>query len=97
MTEKKNHGGHVTHEGHDHPGAHDHALEKVEEFEHAGRKIVLRTRYEILIDGEQVKTHMSIRSDGRFFSHALPYVTFSSPQEMAAALAEYYGKDLLDG
>lgn len=90
------HGGHDHADGHDRSGGRDHPLEKVEEFEHEGRKILVRTRYEIEIDGVPVKTHMSIRSDGRFFSHALPYFSFSSPREMAQALAEYYGKDLLD-
>lgn len=91
------HGGHEYFDGQDHSGGHDYLLEKVEEFEHEGHKVVVRTRYEIEIDGEPVKTHVSIRSDGRFFSHALPYFTFSSPRQMAEALAEYYAKDLLDG
>jgi hypothetical protein len=93
MAEEGAHNGHEHHGGHQHSGEHGHTLEEIEDIEHAGRRIVVRTRYEIEIDGKQVKTHMWIRSDGRFVTHALPYFSFSSPREMAEALAEYYSAD----
>lgn len=93
------HGGHGhgepdpgDHGGHGGDGGHDHPVELVQEVEHAGHKVTVRTRFDIEIDGHPIRTHLMIR-DGKLVTHALPYFSFETPLELGKSLAEHYGQD----
>lgn len=48
------------------------------ETDHKAHYVVIRTRYEIEVDGGSVTGHMAVANDGRVHYHAVPNLSFPS-------------------
>lgn len=51
---------------------HQRGMVSIREAEHRGRHIVIRTSYEILVDGEPLEGHVEVGQDGSVHHHGLP-------------------------
>jgi hypothetical protein len=76
------HAGHMGHEG--------GALESVREVEYNGHKIVIRTSYEIKVDGKSLSGHMFVGNSGRVYSHAMPAYSFPSTVDLVKNLIDTF-------
>jgi hypothetical protein len=54
----------------------------------AGRDVVVRTTYEVFMDGEALSLSMMVDSDGRLWSHLCPYATFATATELVEYVLE---------
>ncbi len=59
-------------------------------MEHKGRNIVIRTTYEIKIDGQAYQGHAKVDGHGRIHCHAIPYDTYPSAVEFVKQLVDLY-------
>ena len=53
-----------------------------------GRHIVIRTRYEIRLDGELLGTHVSVADDGSVHCHGLPNHAFASMLDLVRKIID---------
>lgn len=65
----------IAHAGHFHGGGD---LTSVRLAEHKGHRIVVRTTYEITVDGEPFAVHLTVDNGGRVHYHGLPTRDFAS-------------------
>ncbi len=72
-------------------------LTSVREVEHRGRKIVIRTTYEIEVDGQPYQGHARVDEDGRIHCHAIPYDTYSSAVDFVKQLIDLYPESFPGG
>jgi hypothetical protein len=70
-----------------------HERTSVREFAHAGHVVRIITTYRIEVDGQEVQTHLSVDEDGRVFTHALPFVTYSSAVDLMKEVINKYSQD----
>jgi hypothetical protein len=73
--------GHAGHEGH---------FESVREVEYKGHSIIIRTHYEIKVDGKQFGGHIYVDNSGRVSSHAMPTYSFVSTVELIKKLIDAF-------
>jgi hypothetical protein len=73
-------------------GADD--LTSVRRATHAGREIVVRTTYEITIDGEPLDVRMNVDNAGRVHYHGLPTRDFASVIDLVAKVIDQFPDDL---
>ncbi|HEX8240034.1 MAG TPA: hypothetical protein VF574_09875 [Allosphingosinicella sp.] len=71
-------------------GGHDHSMESVRTATHCGHEIVIRTCYEITVDGKPLASHLSVGNDGTLHTHALPEYSFSSAVDLVKAIVESF-------
>jgi hypothetical protein len=74
-------------------GGHGHGIESVREDDYKGHHIVVRTRYEIEVDGRQVTGHLGVTNDGRVHYHAVPNLSFPSAIAMVRRLIDAFPDD----
>ncbi len=70
------------------------ALPSVREAEYKGHHIVVRTTYDIRIDGKPVTGHMGVTNDGRVHYHPVPNVSFSSAIDLVKQLIDIFPDDM---
>lgn len=87
------HGGPETHAA---PGAHDngHGMVSVREAMHRGKHIVVKTTYEITIDGEPLAEHVGVANDGSVHYHGLPNYAFRSMIDLVRKVIDASGVEL---
>lgn len=62
-----------------HDGDHgDHPTGSIREAMHRGKHIVVKTHYEITVDGEPLGAHLGVSDDGSVHYHGLPNYAFTS-------------------
>ncbi|HEX8624217.1 MAG TPA: hypothetical protein VF782_03975 [Allosphingosinicella sp.] len=76
--------------GHDHGGGHGHSMESVRTATHCGREIVIKTCYEITVDGKSLNAHLSVDDKGNLHTHALPEYSFSSAVDVVKKIVEAF-------
>ncbi len=79
-----------------HPPHGGHS-ESVREVEYEGRHIVIRTTYEITVDGRPLAAHLGVGDDGEVHCHALPAYQFLSAVDTVKALIAYFPDDFPPG
>ncbi len=72
---------------------HGHGIETIREDDYKGHHIVVRTRYEIEVDGKSVTGHMALTNDGRVHYHAVPNVSFPSAITLVRQLIDVFPDD----
>ena len=79
------------------PQSHDHhtggRVETVRNDEHKGHHIVIRTTYEIEVDGQLKPIPLGIDNDGMLHCHALPNYQFKSAIDMVKYLIDIFPGD----
>ncbi|MFN2503213.1 MAG: hypothetical protein ABR540_03085 [Acidimicrobiales bacterium] len=72
-------------------GGHGHrSIQTTRTDTYRGHKIVVRTSYEIEVDGESVNGHLGVGNDGRVHYHPLPNYSFTSAIELAHQLIDSF-------
>ena len=75
---------------HDHGDGHAHAMESVRTATHCGHEIVIKTCYEISVDGKSLASHLSVGDDGVVHTHALPEYAFTSAVDLVKKIIEAF-------
>jgi hypothetical protein len=76
--------------GHDDHSGHAHSTETVRCATHCGHEIVIKTCYEITIDGKPLAAHLTVDNEGNLHSHALPEYAFSSAVDVVKKIIEAF-------
>jgi hypothetical protein len=72
-------------------------IETVREAVHAGHRIVVRTTYEIEVDGRPVTGHLGVANDGRVHYHPVPNLSFASALDLVRSLIDTFPEDFEPG
>lgn len=90
-------GGHDGHDGHGGHGEGGHGVQTVRRASHRGRRIVIRTTYEIEVDGRPVEGHLLVADDGRVHYHPVPNTSWASAVDLVKQLIDVFPDDFPDG
>ena len=71
------------------PMPHHHG-ESIREAEYKGHKIIIRTTYEITVDGQPVTGHINVSNDGDVQYHAIPNFSFGSAVDLVRKLIDVF-------
>jgi hypothetical protein len=71
--------------------------ESVREADYHGHHIVVRTRYEIEVDGKMLMGHMGVTNDGHVYYHAVPNLSFASAIDLVKELIDIFPADFAAG
>jgi hypothetical protein len=65
--------------------------------DYKGHRIVVRTKYEIEIDGKPLMGHMGVNNFGDVHYHPIPNLSFASALDMVKKIIDVYPGDFLTG
>lgn len=68
-------------------------MANVREAEYDGHHIVVRTSYEIEVDGRMVMGHLGVTNDGKVHYHPIPNFAFASAIDMVKKLIDIFPDD----
>lgn len=72
-------------------GAHrKHEATSVRELTHNGHNIKIITTYRVEVDGRPADLHLSVDEDGQVYTHATPFVTYSSAVDLMKQVMDAY-------
>jgi hypothetical protein len=76
-------------------GSHHPAGEMVDvrTTTHRGHEVVVRTRYEITVDGEPFDVHLAVANNGRVFYHGIPTQDFESAVGLVKKAIDIFGDE----
>ena len=80
--------------GHGHGGGQ---MESVREATYRGHHIVVRTTYQLEVDGMPIEGHMGVTNDGQVHYHAVPNLSFASAVDMVKKLIDTFPEDFQAG
>jgi hypothetical protein len=63
------------------------------EVEHKGHRILIRTTYEITVDGKDLGGRLDVGHDGRVHYHGLPNYVSGSAVDLVAAVVDAFPND----
>lgn len=69
---------------------HHATTETIREADHQGHHIVVKTRYEISVDGRKVLGHLGVSNDGHVHYHPIPNLSFASALDMVKAIIDVF-------
>lgn len=76
------------------PGSHGHhASESVREAEYNGHRIVIKTTYQIEVDGKPISGHLAVTNDGQVHYHPIPNLSFASAIDLVKQLIDVFPDD----
>jgi hypothetical protein len=80
-------------------GTHTHhgPMRTVREDEYHGHQIVVKTTYEIEVDGRPVTGHLGVANDGRVHYHPTPNLSFASAVDLVRSLIDTFPDDFEHG
>ena len=67
--------------------------ESVREADYQGHHIVVRTSYQIEVDGKMLMGHMGVTNDGRVHYHPVPNLAFTSAIDLVKQLIDIFPGD----
>jgi alpha-tubulin suppressor-like RCC1 family protein len=68
-------------------------MESVREAMYQGHHIVVRTRYQIEVDGQMLMGHVGVTNDGQVHYHAVPNLSFASAIDLVKQLVDIFPDD----
>jgi len=68
-------------------------MESVREAVYEGHHIVVRTWYQVAVDGRMLMGHMGVTNDGQVHYHPLPNIAFGSAVELVKKLIDIFPDD----
>jgi len=74
-------------------GGHGEPIHSLREAEHAGHRIVIRTTYQVEIDGRVVDLPLGVDNDGHVHCHSLPNYQFNSAIDMVKQVLDTFPRD----
>jgi hypothetical protein len=72
---------------------HEGGQEVVREDDYKGHHIVVATKYNITVDGQEVTGHLMLTNEGQVQYHGLPNHSFDSTVELVRALIDNFPED----
>ncbi len=72
-------------------------MDSVREADYAGHHIVVRTRYQVEVDGHMLMGHMGVTNDGEVHYHPVPNLSFSSAVDLVKRLIDIFPDDFKKG
>lgn len=79
-------------------GEHGHGpIQTVRKDTYRGHQIVVRTTYEIDVDGELLTDHLSVRNNGTVHTHDLPNYSFGSALELVRQMIDAFPESFRSG
>ena len=79
------------------PGSHaHHASESIREAEYNGHRIVIKTTYQIEVDGKPISGHLAVTNDGQVHYHPIPNLSFASAIDLVKQLIDVFPDDFGD-
>jgi hypothetical protein len=76
---------------------HEGGQEIVREDDYKGHHLVIRTRYNITVDGKEVTGHIMLTNAGQVQYHGLPNHSFDSTVDLVRALIDNFPEDFEKG
>lgn len=73
--------------------AHNKPIETLRTAQHRDHDIVIKTTYDIRIDGQRVAGHLELGNDGRLHYHGLPNYGWNSAVDMCKQLIDSFPAD----
>src|SRR5690242_12449965 len=70
-----------------------HISSSVREVDYQGHHIMIRTTYEIRVDGMRLMGHLGVTDDGRVHYHAVPNVSFASAIDAVKRIIDVFPQD----
>ena len=67
--------------------------ESVREADYKGHHILIRTQYQIEVDGKMVMGHMGVTNDGQVHYHPVPNLSFASAVDLVKQLINIFPDD----
>ena len=67
--------------------------ESVRKADYKGHHIIVRTNYEIEVDGRLVMGHMGVSNDGQVHYHPVPNLSFASAVDLVKQLIDIFPDD----
>ncbi len=67
--------------------------ESIREADYKGHHIVVKTHYEIEVDGRLVMGHLGVTNDGQVHYHPVPNLSFASAVDLVKQLIEIFPDD----
>lgn len=80
---------------HHHGGGPGTPVESLREAEHHGHRIVVRTTYQVEIDGRVVDLPLGVDNDGHVHCHSLPNYQFNSAIDMVKQVLDSFPGDFV--
>jgi hypothetical protein len=65
-------------------------FESVRDIEYNGHHIIIRTQYQIKVDGKSLSGHIYVDNTGRVSTHALPNYSFTSTVDLVKKLIDAF-------
>ena len=81
--------------GHEHGSGHD--TDAVREVDYKGHHIVIRTTYEITIDGKPFKSELGVTNDGHVHYHGMPAAGFDSAVDLMMSVIDNFPSEFRPG
>jgi hypothetical protein len=82
-------------QGHDH--GHGMPTQSTREATYRGHHIVIRTTYQIEVDGTPIEGHLGVTDDGQVHYHAVPNLSFASAVDLVKQLIDTFPEDFEAG
>jgi|SRR5829696_3550449 len=79
------------------PGHGGGQMESVREATYRGHHIVVRTTYQLEVDGMPIVGHMGVTNDGQVHYHAVPNLGFTSAVDLVKQLIDTFPDDFEAG
>jgi len=76
---------------------HGGELASIRRVTHKGHDIVVRTSYEITVDGRPFDVHVTVDNGGRVHYHGLPTRDFASVIDLVTKAIDVFADDFSDG
>ena len=67
--------------------------ESVRKADYKGHHIVIRTQYQIEIDGKMIMGHLGVTNDGQVHYHPVPNLSFASAVDLVKQLIDIFPDD----
>jgi len=71
------------------PMHHSGPVTGARHFQVGGRDLLVKTSYEVFLDGEAIAFHLMVNNEGRLWSHLCPYRTFATAPELISYILEH--------
>ena len=68
-------------------------MDSVREADYAGHHIVVRTRYQVEVDGHMLMGHMGVTNNGQVHYHPVPNLAFGSAVDLVKRLIDIFPGD----
>ena len=65
-------------------------FESIREIEYNGHRIIVRTQYEIKVDGKPLSGHVYVDNSGRVSTHAMPNYSFTSAVDLIKKIIDAF-------